>query len=96
MSEPLKASKTLLSGQLRHPSLTLTTRYLDAHVYVFRRTFLDLLSTRRPRDLDSIKEQIVPWLIKGGWQRKLQERWDPSETLYLSSSMSCFLRPIQS
>ncbi|WVO12508.1 hypothetical protein L204_100108 [Cryptococcus depauperatus] len=60
-----------------HPSLSLTTRLLDAHVYVFRRTFLDLLATRRAKDLDSMKEQVVPWLIKGGWQRSLGQKWAP-------------------
>lgn len=24
-----------------------------------------------------MKEQVVPWLVKGGWQRGLGERWEP-------------------
>jgi len=62
----------------------MSTRLLDAHVYIFRRTILDLLATRRPRDLASIREQVVPWLIKGAWQEELAERWTPS-TLVTSS-----------
>lgn len=62
-----------------HPSLSLSTRLLDAHVYVFRRTVLDLLATRRGRDLSSVREQFVPWLLKGAWQEGLGHRWAPSE-----------------
>jgi len=63
----------------RHPNLTLTTKLLDAHIYVFRRTVLDLLAGRRSRDLDSMREQVIPWLVKGGWQRELGERWEKSK-----------------
>ncbi|WWC67781.1 uncharacterized protein I206_101693 [Kwoniella pini CBS 10737] len=60
-----------------HPTLSLTTRLSDAHIYVLRRTVLDLLSTRRTKDLDSMREQVIPWLIKGGWQKGLGRRWAP-------------------
>ncbi|WRT64931.1 uncharacterized protein IL334_001871 [Kwoniella shivajii] len=60
-----------------HPSLSLTTRLSDAHIYVLRRTFLDLLSTRRTKDLDSMREQVIPWLIKGAWQKGLGRQWAP-------------------
>ncbi|WWD22125.1 hypothetical protein CI109_106614 [Kwoniella shandongensis] len=72
MDEELDLRMSLISS---HPTLSLTTRLLDAHIYVFRRTVLDLLSTRRTKDLDSMREQVVPWLIKGGWQKGLGERW---------------------
>ncbi|GMK55435.1 hypothetical protein CspeluHIS016_0204910 [Cutaneotrichosporon spelunceum] len=58
-----------------HPTLSLSTRLLDAHVYVFRRTVLDLLATRRDRDLTSVREQFVPWLLKGQWQAGLADAW---------------------
>ncbi|KAK8846815.1 hypothetical protein IAR55_005903 [Kwoniella newhampshirensis] len=74
MDEELSLRMSLISS---HPTLSLTTRLLDAHIYVFRRTVLDLLSTRRTKDLDSMREQVVPWLIKGGWQKGLGERWAP-------------------
>ncbi|WWC59419.1 uncharacterized protein I303_101975 [Kwoniella dejecticola CBS 10117] len=60
-----------------HPTLSLTTRLSDAHIYVLRRTVLDLLSTRRTKDLDSMREQVIPWLNKGGWQKGLGRRWAP-------------------
>lgn len=62
----------------QHPTLSLSTRLLDSHVYVFRRTVLDLLATRRSKDLTSVREQFVPWLLKGQWQAGLSERWTPS------------------
>lgn len=63
----------------QHPTLSLTTRLLDSHVYVFRRTVLDLLATRRGKDLTSVREQFVPWLLKGQWQAGLAARWTPSK-----------------
>jgi len=74
----VKAQELIL---IRHPNLSLTTRLLDAHIYVLRRTILDLLMTRRSKDLDSMREQVIPWLIKGGWQKGLSERWAPSESV---------------
>ncbi|ODN81587.1 hypothetical protein L202_02000 [Cryptococcus amylolentus CBS 6039] len=74
LDEDFRVRTALLN---HHPTLSLTTRLLDAHVYVFRRTFLDLLATRRAKDLGSMKDQVVPWLIKGGWQRGLGEKWAP-------------------
>lgn len=68
-----------------HPRLKLSTRLLDAHVYVFRRTVLDLLATRRSKDLSSVREQFVPWLVKGAWQEGLAHAWTPSEFQRLSS-----------
>jgi translation initiation factor eIF-2B subunit gamma len=63
----------------RHPSISLTTRLQDAHIYVMRRTFLDLLASRRAKDLDSLREQVIPWLIKTAWQKGLAQRYSPSK-----------------
>lgn len=63
-----------------HPTLSLSTRLLDAHVYVFRRTVLDLLASRRSKDLSSMREQFVPWLLKGAWQYGLSQQWAQSES----------------
>ncbi|KAL1408711.1 Translation initiation factor eIF-2B subunit gamma [Vanrija albida] len=59
----------------KHPTISLSKRLLDSHVYVFRRTVLDLLATRRSKELSSLREQFVPWLIKGAWQEGLGHRW---------------------
>ncbi|WVR04509.1 hypothetical protein IAU60_001513 [Kwoniella sp. DSM 27419] len=74
MEDDLELRSALISS---HPTLSLTTRLSDAHIYVLRRTVLDLLSTRRSKDLDSMREQVIPWLIKGGWQKGLGRRWAP-------------------
>jgi translation initiation factor eIF-2B subunit gamma len=57
----------------------MSTRLQDAHIYVMRRTFLDLLASRRAKDLDSLREQVIPWLIKTAWQKGLSQRYSPSE-----------------
>lgn len=57
----------------------MTTSLLDAHVYVFRRAVLDLMMTREPKDLESVREDLVPWLVKGGWQDGLREKWAAGE-----------------
>ncbi|OCF42328.1 translation initiation factor eIF-2B subunit gamma [Kwoniella heveanensis CBS 569] len=74
MEDDLELRSALINS---HPTLSLTTRLSDAHIYVLRRTVLDLLSTRRSKDLDSMREQVIPWLIKGGWQKGLGRRWAP-------------------
>lgn len=69
----------------RHPSVSLSTRLQDAHIYVMRRTFLDLLASRRAKDLDSLREQVIPWLLKTTWQKGLTQRYSPS-TLHTQGS----------
>lgn len=55
---------------------------MDAHVYVFRRAVLDLMMSKDPRDLESIKENLVPWLVKGGWQDGVREKWNSSTSMF--------------
>lgn len=57
----------------------MTTRLQDAHVYAFKRSVLDLIMTRDPRDLESLREDFIPWLVKGGWQSALREKWNPGK-----------------
>ncbi|TXT10810.1 hypothetical protein VHUM_02315 [Vanrija humicola] len=59
----------------KHPNISLSKRLNDAHVYVFRNTVLDLLATRRSSELSSLREQFVPYLLKGAWQDGLGHRW---------------------
>lgn len=58
---------------------------MDAHVYVFRRSVLDLMMSKDPRDLESIKENLVPWLVKGGWQDGVRAKWNQSAYRCMSS-----------
>lgn len=65
-----------------------------------RRSVLDLLASRRSKDLDSLREQVVPWLIKTAWQKGLTQRYTSSklreplvhESLKLNSQSST--RPV--
>lgn len=37
------------------------------------------MMTKDAKDLDSVREDLVPWLVKGGWQQGLQARWDTGQ-----------------
>lgn len=56
-----------------YPNLTLSTKLLDAHVYILRRGVLDLL-IQRPQ-ISSIREDLLPWLCKWSYQKGLAEKW---------------------
>ncbi|CED85578.1 Translation initiation factor 2B, gamma subunit (eIF-2Bgamma/GCD1) [Phaffia rhodozyma] len=57
----------------KYPRMTLTTKLLDSHVYVFKHSVLELL-TMYPQ-IESIREELVPWLVKGGYQTRLAQAW---------------------
>ena len=40
------------------------------------------MMTKDPKDLESIREDLVPWLVKGGWQESLQTRWQQGKSLW--------------
>ena len=56
------------------PNLTLSSKLLDAHVYVLRRGVLDLL-LERPQ-IASIREDLLPWLSKWSYQSGLAKKWN--------------------
>ncbi|KDQ21362.1 hypothetical protein BOTBODRAFT_123066 [Botryobasidium botryosum FD-172 SS1] len=64
-----------LSLMYKSPSTRITSRYLDSHVYIFRRTVLDLLAIRPT--LSSLKEDVIPFLCKIQYQNKKRIRWGP-------------------
>ena len=59
-----------------------------------RRTFLDLLASRRAKDLDSLREQVIPWLIKTAWQKGLAQRYSPSRSSRAPSTQATGLTPV--
>lgn len=61
----------------RFPKVTLTKNLLDSHVYVFKHSVLDLLSAYP--QIESVREELVPWLVKGGFQTRLARRWASSK-----------------
>ncbi|KAF8602544.1 nucleotide-diphospho-sugar transferase [Ceratobasidium sp. AG-I] len=58
------------------PKARFTTRYLDSHVYVLRRSVLGLL--REHDGLLSFREEVLPWLCKLAYRKSKRERWGSS------------------
>jgi translation initiation factor eIF-2B subunit gamma len=46
---------------------------------------MDLMMSKDPRDLESVKENLVPWLVKGGWQDGVRAKWNPSKPAGLNA-----------
>ncbi|KAG8700546.1 hypothetical protein FRC09_005893 [Ceratobasidium sp. 395] len=55
------------------PKARFTTRYLDSHVYVLRRSVLGAL--KQHSGLLSFREEVLPWLCKLGYRKSKRERW---------------------
>ncbi|CEL62112.1 putative translation initiation factor eIF-2B subunit gamma OS=Schizosaccharomyces pombe (strain 972 / ATCC 24843) GN=tif223 PE=1 SV=2 [Rhizoctonia solani AG-1 IB] len=55
------------------PNARFTTRYLDSHVYVLRRSILEIL--REHPGLLSFREEVLPWVCKLGYRKSKRDRW---------------------
>ncbi|KAG8903347.1 hypothetical protein FRB99_003409 [Tulasnella sp. 403] len=60
----------------KSPNVRFTTRYLDSHVYVLKRTVLDLLTERT--DISSIKEELIPWLCRTQYRTAARRKYGPT------------------
>ncbi|GAW10584.1 UDP-3-O-glucosamine N-acyltransferase [Lentinula edodes] len=69
-SEELELRMSLL---LQYPRTKLSNRYQDSHVYVCRRSVLDLLQEKK--HFDSFREEFIPWLCKVQYQRTKREKY---------------------
>ncbi|KAK7049233.1 Translation initiation factor eIF-2B subunit gamma [Paramarasmius palmivorus] len=69
-SDEMELRMSLLS---HYPRTRLSTRYQDSHVYVCRRSVLDLLQEKR--HFDSLKEEFLPWLCKVQYQKLKREKY---------------------
>ncbi|KAF5372959.1 hypothetical protein D9758_001687 [Tetrapyrgos nigripes] len=69
-SEELELRMSLLS---KYPRTKLSRKYQDSHVYVCRRSVLDLVKEKR--HFDSFREEFFPWLCKIQYQRVKRERY---------------------
>ncbi|KAG8741172.1 hypothetical protein FRC10_003217 [Ceratobasidium sp. 414] len=58
------------------PKARFTTRYLDSHVYVLRRSVLGVL--KEHNGLLSFREEVLPWLCKLGYRKSKRDRWGPT------------------
>ncbi|KAF9045694.1 nucleotide-diphospho-sugar transferase [Hymenopellis radicata] len=56
-----------------YPRTKMSSRYQDSHVYVCRRSVLDLLQ-EKPH-FDSFREEFIPWLCKVPFQRRRREKY---------------------
>ncbi|KAG7086662.1 hypothetical protein E1B28_002602 [Marasmius oreades] len=69
-SEELELRMSLLS---HYPRTRLSTNFQDSHIYVCRRSILDLLHEKQ--HFDSLREEFMPWLCKIQYQRLKQEKY---------------------
>ncbi|KAK1224475.1 Translation initiation factor eIF-2B subunit gamma [Marasmius sp. AFHP31] len=69
-SEELELRMSLLS---HYPRTRLSTKFQDSHVYVCRRSVLDLLHEKE--HFESLREEFIPWLCKIQYQRVKQEKY---------------------
>ncbi|KAI0051631.1 UDP-3-O-glucosamine N-acyltransferase [Auriscalpium vulgare] len=77
--EELELRMSLLS---RYARTSLSSRYQDSHVYVCKKSVLDVL--HRKAEFDSFREEFVPWLCKLHYQRTKQQKY--SKTLQPSQA----------
>ncbi|KIK63669.1 hypothetical protein GYMLUDRAFT_40749 [Collybiopsis luxurians FD-317 M1] len=71
-SEEMELRMSLLT---QYPRTKLSNRYQDSHVYICRRSVLDLLQEKK--HFDSFREEFVPWLCKVQYQRRKREKYGP-------------------
>ncbi|KAJ6586808.1 UDP-3-O-glucosamine N-acyltransferase [Mycena vulgaris] len=70
-SEEMELRMSMLS---RYPRAALTSNLQDSHVYVLKRSVLDVLQEKH--HFDSFREEFLPWLCKVQYQRKKRERYE--------------------
>ncbi|KAF9072943.1 UDP-3-O-glucosamine N-acyltransferase [Rhodocollybia butyracea] len=71
-SDEMELRMSLLS---QYPRTKLSNKYQDSHVYVCRRSILDLLQEKK--HFDSFREEFIPWLCKIQYQRRKREKYGP-------------------
>jgi translation initiation factor eIF-2B subunit gamma len=59
----------------RYPRVRLSLNFQDSHVYVCRRSLLDLLQEKSR--FDSFREEFIPWLCKIQYQRLKRRKYGP-------------------
>lgn len=71
-SDEFSLRMSLLS---QHPVLNITRLLQDGHLYVFKRWVIDLISVvSQKRNMASIKEHVLPLLVKSQQQKVLADR----------------------
>ncbi|KAF8647118.1 hypothetical protein AX16_006950 [Volvariella volvacea WC 439] len=70
-SQEIELKMSLL---IRYPRTTLTTKYQDSHLYVCKRSVLDLLQAKR--HFESFSDEFLPWLCKLQYQQAKREKYN--------------------
>ena len=61
----------------RYSRSKLSSGFRDSHVYVCKRTVLDVLAQKE--HLESLREEFIPWLCKPQYQRTRREKYGNGE-----------------
>ncbi|KAJ7072401.1 UDP-3-O-glucosamine N-acyltransferase [Mycena amicta] len=75
-SDELEMPMSMLS---RYARTSLTSNLQDSHVYVCKRSVLDVLQEKR--HFDSFREEFLPWLCKVQYQRAKRQKYEPGSFL---------------
>ncbi len=58
-----------------HPHVRISTSLLDSHVYLFNLNhLLDLLRSQSGQKMKSLREEVVPFMVKCSWMAGLREK----------------------
>ncbi|KAF7315369.1 UDP-3-O-[3-hydroxymyristoyl] glucosamine N-acyltransferase [Mycena indigotica] len=86
-SDELELSMSMLS---RYPKTSLSSNLQDSHVYVCKRSVLDLLNEKR--HFDSFREEFLPWLCKVQYQRTKRQKYQSALNSSTNTSQSVALK----
>lgn len=68
----MAVSLQILLSYSRYPHMTVTTALQDAHVYIFKRWVIDLIT--KNEKIASLRTDLLPALAKMQWQSNLRKR----------------------
>ncbi|KAK7057263.1 UDP-3-O-glucosamine N-acyltransferase [Favolaschia claudopus] len=86
-SEEVELRMSMLS---RYPRSSLSSNQQDSHVYVCKRSVLDVLQEKH--HFDSFREEFLPWLCKVQYQRAKREKYEHILSSSTNTSQSQALR----
>ncbi|KAJ7783032.1 UDP-3-O-glucosamine N-acyltransferase [Mycena metata] len=86
-SEEVELRMSMLS---RYPRASLSSNLQDSHVYVCKRSVLDVLQEKR--HFDSFREEFLPWLCKVQYQRTKRDRYEPILNTMANTSQALALK----
>ena len=73
----------------RFPRVNIHTTLQDSHLYIFKRWVIDLIAQKKA--ISSVREHLVPLLVKCQYQKKLLEIEGIDKCMYLILRLKLFL-----